>query len=315
MKIEKIYSFYNVQPKKQSVNFCAASDITIEYALKKHSKYLPSSMIKKIKELIHLGQGKRLLCDVHDEVYKALFEAKTLKEAKEKYSEFADIKDVTTLADNRSKAIKAILKIMPLKDFTLQYIKKLFQPISQEGLVKEYKFTNRNLLIWLNEKLNIKKLSGSYIKLLKMSNEEENSRISELSRRAIYADEKAQKYRLEKAAEAHRTPEYRAKKRREMKEYYMKNPQAAERTAKISRLTWDRCPEIKAAFSSYTKKLSPYIKKILSKKQTGAHLSEEEKRIASAYYKNFWNENPEFKKLYQQRRIEVIEELKNTNQF
>ena len=310
MKIEKI-SFYNkLNSRSKEVNFTSASDITLEYALKKHSKFLPKTILKRAQELLEKGFGKMPLWKVHNEVYKNLFRAKTLEEVKIEYSDFADVKDVQTLANNRSKAIKAILKIKPLKDFTLFYLKKLYRPISQDKLVEELGFTNRNLLAWLNKRLNIKKLSGSYIQLIRMSDEKENSRISELSRRAIYADADVQKYRLERAAEAHRTPEYRAKKRQEMKDYYERNPQTARKTGLISKLTWDSCPEIKQALSDYTKSLDSYTRMILSKKLTGAVLTPEERRIAYGYYKKFWEQNPELRTIYRERRLKVIEMLK-----
>lgn len=302
-----IISPYN--HKKTSVRFGSASDITLEYVLKKHSKFLPLSMLSRIKAAVTSGKTKPLY-EVHNEVYKDLFEAQTLEEAKSKYPELSDVKDVTAIADNRSKALKAILRLMPLDKFTLFYIKKLFAPSSQEQLVKELGFTNRNLLLWLNKKLNIRKLSGSYLKLLKMSDEKENARISELSRRAIYADSEAQKQRLERAAEAHRTPEYRAKKRQEMKEYYERHPETAKKTGLISKMTWDRCPEIKSAFSLYTKSLSYYVRKILSKKLAGEVLSENERKISFSYYRGFWEQNPELREIYRKRRLEVIKELK-----
>ena len=314
MKTESIHSYSYTLNRSQNmtVSFGKASDITIEYVLKNRSKYLPQSMIAKIKELIASGLGKRRLNEIHEEVYKDLFEAKTLSEVAEKFPEFADVKDVRELSDNRSKAIKFLLKIMPLEKFTLDYIKKLYKPTSQDSLVKEYGFTNRNLLSWLNSKLNIQNLSGSYIKLLKMSDEAENKRIAELSRRAIYSsDAKVQKYRLQKAADAHRTPEYRTKKRQEMKDYYLRHPETAQKTSLISKMTWDRCPEIKKAFSEYTKSLDSYTKIVMSKKIEGQKLNEQEKRIASTYYSNFWSKYPQFKTIYRERRLEVIEELKN----
>ena len=315
MKIESIQSSSYTLNKYQSqtVSFGKASDITIGYVLKNRAEYLPQSIKIKIKELVASGFGNKRLNEVHEEVYKDLFEAKTLSEIAEKFPEFSGVKDIKLLSDNRSKAIKFLMKIMPLEKFTLDYIKKLYKPTSQDNLVKEYGFTNRSLLSWLNSKLNIQKLSGSYIKLLKMSDEKENERIAELSRRAIYSDAKAQKYRLQKAAEAHRTPEYRTKKSREMKDYYIRHPETAQKTGLISKMTWDRCPEIKNAFSEYTKTLDSYTKTVMSKKIEGQKLNEQEKRIASTYYSNFWNKYPQFKTIYRERRLEVIEWLKNSN--
>lgn len=311
MKINSVSSHYDVKKQKSSVRFGSAADISLEYVLKKHSKFLPLSMFHRLKSVVTKEKSQKPLYELHNEVYKDLFEAKTLEEAKSKYPELEGIKDITSISNNRSKALKAILKIMPLEKFTLFYIKKLFKPVSQDQLVKELGFTNRNLLMWLNSKLNIRKLSGSYIQLIKMSDEKENSRISELSRRAIYANAEAQKHRLERAAEAHRTPVYRAKKRQEMKDYYVRNPETARKTGLISKMTWDRCPEIKKALSDYTRSLDSYTRKILSKKQTGAVLTPEERKIAFGYYKNFWEQNPELRTFYRKRRLEVINKLKD----
>ena len=308
MKIDSVNRY-----QQRNINFSSASDITIEYALKHHAKYLPATMLKRVHELVSSGQGKKPVYEVHNEVYKELFEAQTLDEIRSKYTEFKEIKDATDLVNNRSKAIQFIKNFKEIKDFTLYYIKRLYTPTSQDKLTQEFGFTNRSLLSWLNKKLHINKLSGSYIQLLKMSNEKENRRIAELSRQAIYSNPEAQKYRLEKAAQAHRTPEYRAKKQQEMKDYYKKNPEAAEKTSTISKMTWDKCPEIKKALSQYTKSLGSYIRKVLSKKQTGANLTSAEKRIASKYYRDFWEQNPEYKSIYKKRRLEVIEELKKTN--
>ena len=144
-----------------------------------------------------------------------------------------------------------------------------------------------------------------------MSNEKENSRIAELSRKAIYANPEVQRARLEKAAKHHQTQEYRDKKQQEMINFYKRNPQVAKKTSLISQMTWDRCQEIKDAMKAYTITQSPYVKAVLSKKQNGKQLLEEEKRIVATYYRNFWENNPNFKKIYKEKRLEVIEELKN----
>lgn len=296
--------------QNSKLNFGSAKDISLEYVLKNHSKHLPQRVLKKAKELVSSGKNDLpQLFELHEEVYKPLFEAKALEEVKIMYPEFSGIKDITTLKENRSKAIKTVTKKIPLEDFTLEYLKKLYRPTGQDALVSEYGFTNRSLLGWLNKKLNIKKLSGTYIKLVQMSDEKENSRIADLSRKALTADPKVQQYRLMRAAEAHRTPEYREKKRQEMIDFYKRNPEKAQMVGIISQRTWDKCPEIKQAFSDYTKTLSPLIRKVLSKKLAGMPLSPSECRIAYGYYRGFWENHGELKEIYKARRIEVISEL------
>lgn len=312
MRIQNSIQFSNYN--NQGITFSSASDITLEYVYTKHSKYLPLRISEKIKSILSdKSKDVPKLYELHNDLYSGLFNATSLEEVKKLYPEFRGIRELTSLGDNRSKALKAIKKIMSPENFTLNYLKKLYTPTSQDNLVREYGFTNRSLLSWLNKKLNIEKLNGSYIKLFKMSHEDENNRISELSRQAIYANPEAQKCRLAKAAETHRTSEYRAKKKQEMIEFYKRNPELAKRTGLISKMTWDRCPEIKDALHNYTRSLSPYVKKVLSKKMSGEHLTQEEKRVTCGYYRNFWEQNPELRSLYKERRIQVIEELKKEN--
>ncbi len=310
----QIYSLNSYQAptyyKSSNMSFGSAKDITLEYVIKNHSKYLPQRVETEAKRVLESG-NKNLpqLFELHNQVYKPLFEAKSLDEVKSIFPEFKDVIDVITLKDNRSKAIKAIEEKTQLENFTLDYLKKLYKPTGQDKLVQEYGFTNRNLLGWLNQKLNIKKLSGTYIKLIQMSDEKENSRIAELSRKALFADARVQEYRLTKAAEAHRTPEYRAKKQKEMIDFYKNNPEKAKKVGIISQKTWDSCPKIKQALSDYTKTLSPHVRRIIAKKRTGEPLSTDERRIVFGYYKGFWEQHADLKELYRERRIKVISEL------
>ena len=148
MKVEQI-SFYNsINAGSKSVMFGSASDITLEYALKKHSKFLPKTMIARSQDLLQKGLGREPFWKAHVEVFKDLFDAKSLDDVKSLYSEFADVQDIKILEGNRSKAIQAILKIKPFQDFTLFYLKKLYSPMAQDKLVEELGFTNRSLLAW-----------------------------------------------------------------------------------------------------------------------------------------------------------------------
>lgn len=289
-------------------NFTAASDINLKYVLAKRAQYLPESMLSEIKQIC-ASNPKELpsLQDVHKKVYKPLFDAKNLEEVKGKFPEFKDIIDIVTLKDNRSKAVKAIKEKMPLEKFTLQYLKQLYQPKKMEDLVKMYDLPNRSILGWLNQKLNIKKLCSSYIQILKMSNEKENQRIAELSRQAIFANPKAQQKRLAKAAETHRTLEYRAKKRQEMIDFYKRKPEVAEKTSFISKETWKRCPEIRKALAEFKNGKSAYIQAILTRVEY-KNATSVERRIIRGFYKEFWDTHAEMKEQYRKARLDVIKE-------
>lgn len=289
-------------------NFTAASDITLKYVLTKRAQYLPESMLGEIKKIC-TSNPKELptLQEVHQRVYQPLFNAKSLEEAKAIFPEFRDVIDILTLKDNRSKAVKAIKTKIPLENFTLQYLKQLYQPQKMEDLVKIYDLPNRSILSWLNQKLKIKKLCSSYIQILKLSDEKENQRIAELSRQAIFANPQAQQKRLAKAAESHRTPEYRAKKRQEMIDFYKRNPEAANKTRFISKETWKKCPEIRKALAEFKNGKSTYIQAILTKTQY-KNATPTERRIIRGFYKEFWKTHPDMKEQYRKARLDVIKE-------
>ena len=293
----------------QSQSFKSSKDISLKYVLEKHAECVPQRVLQRMRELLQSGKELPQLYEVHKDVYAPLYKAKNLEEAKKLFPEISDVIDIKTLANNRSKAIKAVRTKMSLEKFTLDYIKKIFMMFSQPQLVKEYGFTNRNLVMWLNDKLHIKPFPSVYTKLVAMSNETENSRIAECSRRAIYRDPETQAKRQKKASEHHRSKDYRAKKRQEMIDFYKRNPEVSAKYSLISKRTWDMCSEIKRALSEYTKNCSKYVKKIMSKKISGKNLTEEERRIVSTYYKNFWDTHPEFKEEYRKARLKAIQEI------
>ncbi len=293
------------------ISFTSAKDISLQYVLEKHSKFLPERIIEEIKKLLASGK-KELpqLWELHNQVYEPLMNAKSLEEVKSLYPELKDVQDMTILSKNRSKAVKAVRERMPLENFTLEYLKRIYSPKNQESIVKEFGFTMRSLLNWLNSKLNIKKLSGNYLNLIRMSNEEENNRIAECSRQAIYANPELQAQRQAKVTEHHRTPEYRAKKSKESKAFYARCPEHRDKVGLISQRTWDKCPEVKAALSAYTAQCSNFVRSALSKKRLGQQLSETERKAIGGYYQYFWDNNPVHKATYKRCRREAIKELK-----
>lgn len=294
--------------------FTSAKDISLKYLLTKRSEYLPERIKAEIIKLIDSGRKDfPQLWQLHNEVYLPLMEAKTLEEAKQLYPEFNGVKDIVEIAGSRSKAVKAIKAKMPLEEFTLEYLKRIYAPNNQQSIVEEFGFTMRSLLDWLNKKLNIQKLSGNYLNLVRMSKEDENNKVAERSRRAIFENPEAQIDRLQKAADAHRTVEYRTRKSAEMRKFYVNNPEYRKRISIISQLTWDRCPEIKAVLSEYRVNSSAYIKKVISKESDGARLTENEARTVKGFYYRFWRAHPELLEIYQQRRVEVIKELRREN--
>ncbi len=302
----------NIQSvNQQAVNFSSASDISLKYILDKHSGYLPERMKKAMSEALKdSAENIPAFYKLHEKVYKPLMEAQTLNEAKALYPEFSDVLELSDFASSRSKAVKAVKnKGIPLENFTLEFLKKIFTPTTQNDLVKEYGFTNRSLVSWLQQKLKIQKLPNVYLNLINMSNEEENCRIADISRKAMYARPKEMMDEIQaKIARHHRTQEYREKKRQEMIDFYKREHAHAQKLSKIGHLTWEKCPEIKLAMSEYTKNSSDYIKKILSKCQKHQKLSQNEKHYLKGYYKGFWDLHPDFAEKYTEMRKIAIQE-------
>lgn len=289
--------------------FGSAADLNLKYILKNHSSELPISMAKMMRGLCELDLNKLpTFQELHNYVYKNLQNAKSLEEVKKLYPEFKDVIDLKDYKTNHSKAIRDIKDRMPLEGFTLDFIQKLYAPSTMEDLVKFYGVKNRSSLTYLAESLGIKKLSKTYLQLYKLSNEVENERFAKQAQSYVRTPEARAKCN-ERAAAAHRTPEYRAKKRQEMKDFYKRNPQVAEKTAKISKMTWDNCPEVKAAFAEYRAHLDPSTKRILSKGLVGEKMSDFERRVFGGAMKEFWESHPQMRNIYQQRRIEVIKNL------
>ncbi|MBO5434533.1 hypothetical protein J6A31_01760, partial [bacterium] len=161
------------------------------------------------------------------------------------------------------------------------------------------------------ESLGIKKLSGMYLNLYRLSDELENARFAKQAQSYVRTPE-ARKRCNERAVAAHRTPEYRAKKRQEMIDFYKRNPEVAEKTSKISKMTWDNCPEVKEAFGEYRKFLDQSTKRILTKGLLGEKMNSFERKVFGGTMKEFWESHPQMRKIYQERRIEVIEKLKKS---
>jgi len=306
---DKRYNCNN--PKLGTPSFKSASDFTLQYVLNKHSALLPKSMKEAVTQLVYNPVFKMpTLEKLHHKVYEKLMSAKTLDEVKALYPEFSDVKDSSILKQSRSFAAKLIEKNMPIGEFSLAYLKDLYSLTPAKAIVKKYGFTNRSLLQWLNKKLNIEKPKSNYYNIVSMSNEEKNNRASEMTRQFLKNNPDLHKKMLAKSAETHKTAAYREKKRQENIDFYKREPAARIRISKISQMTWDKCPQIKAALAEYTYEQQSILKKALKDRNERKILSQPQKRLIAGYYKHFWEAHPEFKEQYRQARLDVIEELK-----
>ena len=309
---QKFSQIVDYKPVFYMPTFGSAAKLNLKYILEKHRKKLPESVLKRVLKLSELEIDKLpTLKDLHNYIYTPLQEAKSLDEVRGIYPEFKDVIDLKDYKTKHSKAIESIKQNMPLEGFTLDFIKKLYAPTKMDELVKFYGVKNRSSLEYLAESLGIKKLSGMYLNLYRLSDEVENARFAKKAQSYVRTPE-ARKKCNERAIATHRTPEYRAKKRKEMIDFYKKNPEVAQKTAQISKMTWDSCPEVKEAFALYRKHLDPSTRRVLAKGLVGEKMNDFERKVFGGAMKEFWESHPQMRTIYQQRRIEVIEKLKKS---
>lgn len=324
MQISNVYfssaNLYNTSPKNQEpVSFTSAADLNLFYMLERNAKYLPERVRVYAEELCKqalkssasLSEAEKkvpTLIQVHNKVYAPIQKCETLEELQKNFPEFEQAQSAVRLQGNRSIAVKAILSRISLEEFTLDYIKRLYLPTKINDLVTHYNMPNRNLFDWLNQKLHINKLPKTYIQLLKMADETENAKVAEASRNAIYRNPQAQAARLIKAKESNQTPEARERSRQRSKKMHLEHPEYRKRTRLISKLTWDRCSEIKEIMKQKIAQ-NPHIKILMAKRKNNK-LSPKEEKILSSFYKSFWENHPELKEKYRTERLNVIQELK-----
>lgn len=302
----------NVNNKSSAPIFGSAADLSIKYAIEKRGNLLPKRVKQEISRILQENNEKLpKLYELHDDIYKPLQKAASLEEVKSLYPEFNDVIELTTLDGNRSKALKAVKKLMPLENFSLDLLKKLYIPKTMEQIVSDYGFTNRSLLSWLIDKLHMKKLDGNYVHLLSMSTEEGNARVAELTRQALKRETPETKaYRAKRAAEGVRTDAYKKYKKEAMKKYYVEHPELREKVRNQSYIAWNLAPELRKEFSEYTLSAPSYTRFVLTKKRTGKSLTDEEKRIYKSFYKGFW-QDPRRREMLSKAKVKAAELYKS----
>jgi len=297
----------NVQQVNSNISFGAAKDINLRYIMRNRSHLLPARVKDAVTDILERGGAGELptLKEVHTEQYAALMSATTLDEAKA-FSEFANVLDFTEIAQKFSRSAKKIAQILPLEDFSLDCLKKIWSGMPQEEITKSYGFSCRDVLSKICKTLNIPKPEGNYLVLLKTSEEEGNRRASDLTRRHLDTCRR----NLEKANIANKTPEARAKQAESMRRFYRENPDRREAVRLISLAVWEKCPDIKQACSDFLKSQSPLVQITVLKQMHNERLSPGEKRIAVSFYKHFWDSHPQLKTEFSKARTEAAQEFK-----
>ncbi len=303
----------SIQHRNSNINFGAAKDINLRYILEKRAHLLPERILTNVQNIVERTQGMSIEClptlkEVHNDTFRPLMSAESLEQAKLIFPEFGDVLDFSLFTKKFSRSARVIEKTTPPESFSLDCLKKIWSGMPQEEIVRQYGFSCRDVVAKLCKALNIPKPLNNYLVLLKSSDEVGNQMIAAETRRHLDVCIK----NLKLANIANKTPEARVKQAESMRNFYVNHPQRRERIAEISRLTWEKCPEIRAAKAEYFDSLTPYQKSIMSKQSYGIALTAEEKRIVSSVHKKFWEAHPEFREIYAAARTAAVREIKES---
>ncbi|MCM1010049.1 MAG: hypothetical protein NC390_04105 [Fusobacterium sp.] len=300
------FSYYNNKASKpqQPVNFGAAKDINLKYILENRAHLLPKRMRVEAEKAAKTEMPT--LKDLHERVYKPLMDSKTLDRAKKLFREFDDVIELPAVAEKVPRLVKTIQEKMPLGDFSLDLLKKVWSGMPQEEIAKTYGFSGRAPVAKLCEMLNIPKPDHNYLTLLKNSDEAGNQKTADATRRHLGICMR----NLALANIANKTPEARAKQAAAMVRHYAENPEKREEVSAISKLAWAKCEQIREAKSKYFESLTGYQRAVLKKQSSGAPLTAQEHRVVAAVHKKFWDSHPEFKVIYSDARREAAREIK-----
>lgn len=310
----KIYSgynnYYSNTPKSpQTVDFGAAKDINLRYILRNHSHLLPERMNAAADSFVVKTESMDCLPtlkDLHEMVYSGLMSAPSLDEAKKLYPEFAEVVELPAVAKKVPRLIAILGEKIPLSEFSFDLLKKVWSGMPQEEIAKTYGFSGRAPVSKLCNLINIPKPNHNYLTLLKTSDEAGNQRVADASRRHLSTSMR----NLALANIANKTPEARAKQAASIVRHYEEHPERREEASRISRLTWQKCPQIREAKTKYFLSLSTYQKVVLKKQSSGAPLTAQERRVVASVHKGFWDLYPEFKAIYAEARIEAVREVR-----
>lgn len=285
--------------------------IDLNYVIKNRSELLPKRVCDKVNEIINSDSGKMpTLKQVHSEIYEPLMKCQTLEEAKELFPEFTEIKSADKVFKRNTGNIRKLtLNGYLNENLSLKLLQEVWVKLkSQDEIANELGLRNRSSLGWILKKINFKNYSSNYRTLLISSDPEGRAVIAAKTTawNACHPDlmQKKNKY----AAQFCKTAEYRKEHSNRMIDYDKLHPERKEKIREFNLAVWKKVPEIRKAMSNFARSQDSFTKLVISKEISGINLSPCENRIKKSFYKKFWRENPEFKKLYKEAYKQVREE-------
>ncbi len=310
-RFEKNHYNQHIQKQQNHVFFGAAKDLHLKYILKKRAHLLPERILEKVTEIVNSHNGSVIelptLKRVHDEEYAQLMKADTLAKAKESYKEFKDVIDLSKITTPSNKQARKITEVLPLEEFSLDLLKRVWAGTTQVQIAKHYGLNGREAVAKLCKMLNIPKPESNYLILLKTCEEEGNRKVAEATLQHLDIC----KRNLALAGKTSKTPEAIQKQRQSLKEFYNDHPERREEASTISKEVWRRCEEIRSAKMLYLSQQPLFVQHATSKLIHNQKMTETEKRVAHAFHRDFWEIDPARKIQYGQTRHEVVEDFKD----
>ena len=336
----------NKTPKQNNSNFISYPNNYYLNNLSFLGKYKATDLIQRIGEenfpspniverLRAYGDSKDYsLYDIHLDYYKDLLECTTLKEAKEKYPEFKDVIDASTIDINSLNKRGMLYKISQgeingakLDTLSLDILKKHYGKLTSVANKEEYWGMSQGGITNTAKLLNIKIMNKRYTITASCQSEESKAKAKELwqdpeyrqmqsermqaRNKELWQDPEFRQMMSEKMQaqnkEQWQDPEFRQMMSEKAKEQWQ-DPEYREKMEIVYKArseAYNRHPEIRETMQEIAKDF-PWLSEILSKKQD--ELTEEEVKYRIAYYRTCEERMPEYQKIIGEEQKKILAE-------
>ena len=285
------------QKTKHQPSFEAKMPIDLNYVLEKRAHLLPQRILEEVQKIIASKPEKMpTLKEVHLRTYAPLLECKTLKEAKELFPEFNDIKEANTSFQKMRGNIKKLKESGFLEEgFSLKLLQEIWAKLkTQDEIAKEFGLKNRSSIGWVLPKIGFVNFDKNYKTLLLASDTESRAIIANktIAWNASHPD--LMKARNRKAAQGMKKPENREAHSKRMKQHFVEHPERREEVSKNSTIYWrneEHRMEQSRRSIDYAKAHPEKGQKTSERNKAAWSLIPEAKEIMRGFFRDYTAEN------------------------
>jgi len=281
--------------------------------VEKRGHLIPKRVLECAEAMLAKNPNESLsLMQLHKMIYAPLLNCETLEQAQKLFPEFENMKDVVVY-QRKSKYRKDFEKRTD-SNFALKMLQEFWCNLkTKEEIAEALGMKSRTSLEWPLKMINFVGYDSNYKTILNASDNKGNELIASKVKawNALHPD--LVKARNKHAAQGCKTEEYRAAQSERMKQYDIEHPERREKIGLSSKLTWELCPDVRAAMSEFASKEQTFVKRVVMKAISGAKLTEREQRINKGFYKRFWTAYPELKAVYAEARKKASEMAKKSS--